>query len=158
MSLETHKYVVLMSALTQPYWGLLLYVQGVTVLSFVNRCMCLSAQSTFERSRRSVLDRSPGTSSAMWRTQQHGWTRLTASSSCTALSFALNRSAWQVCNALPASCFWHEPLANGIINHKCHADYILITPHVNHRSIEHQRSLLAIVLDGFSLSNSLIFT
>lgn len=57
-----------------------------------------SSQSTSERSRRSVLDRSPGTSSAMWRTLLLGWTRLTASSSSTAPSFALNHSAWQVCN------------------------------------------------------------
>lgn len=63
---------------------------------FVNGCVCLHLQLTFVRSRRSVLDRSPGTLSAMWRTQQLDWTTLTALSSCMAQSFALNRSVWQV--------------------------------------------------------------
>lgn len=58
--------------------------------------VCLSRQLTFEKSRRSVLDRSHGTSSAMWRTRQRGWTRLTVLSFCMAPSFALNPSAWQV--------------------------------------------------------------
>lgn len=89
---------------TATRWRLMSCVRdvGPQRFSVATHTVCASPlQSTFERSRRSARARSPGTSSATWRTQRAGWTRRTASSSSTEPSSASSRSAWQV--AAPAT-------------------------------------------------------